>query len=89
MANKTLNISNEKKDLLDNEIWVVTKIEEARQETENFIYENVNIYPITLQKFMNCSYRQAHKIITYIKNEYNVKTPYIPSIIFRKYIYAE
>jgi len=34
-------ISGEKNDLLDNEIWVVTKIEEAKQETENLIYDKI------------------------------------------------
>ena len=27
---------------LDNEIWIQNKIEEARQETENLIYEQIN-----------------------------------------------
>lgn len=61
-------------------------ISKTTTEIENFLYENRLIYTPTLSKFMKCSYRQAYKIIKYIKEKYKVEIDGIPSEIFRLYI---
>ena len=61
-------------------------INKTTTEIENFLYENRLIYTPTLMRFMNCSYRQAFKIIKYVKEKYHVKVDGIPSEIFRLFI---
>ena len=54
---------------------------------EEFIADNKMIYVINLQKFLGCSYRTALRIFHKIKEKYNVKTSYLDSETFKKYIF--
>ena len=55
-------------------------------ELEEFLFENRNIYPLQLSKFLKCSYRQAIRIFKYLRKRYEVKSISLPAEILRKYV---
>ena len=60
--------------------------DKTTSELEEFLFENRYIYPKRLQTFMNCSWRQAYKILKYVKEVYKVETRAVPSEIFRLFL---
>lgn len=60
--------------------------DKSTSELEEFLFENRFIYPKNLSQFMGCSYRQANKIVTYVRKVHKVEDKMIPSEIFRIYL---
>lgn len=57
------------------------------KEIEEFISQNKYVYPICLQKFLNCSYSTAKRTVKKIKLLYEIKDRNLESETFRKYVY--
>lgn len=58
-------------------------------EIQKFLNENITIYPVNLRLFLNCSYRQAHRILKKVKDEYHLSTTSIDARLFRMYLFGE
>jgi len=58
-------------------------------EIMNFLNDNMIIYPINLKEFLNCSYRQAWRILNDVKEEYNLQSTTVDAQIFKMYLFGE